>query len=90
MAGRDRAIAMTEAEIYLAMGQIFAEVFRRADIVMSAQLSARDVAGWDSFKQVEIIMATEDKFDIQFTTAELDGLKNLGDLVRVIAARGMP
>jgi acyl carrier protein len=81
---------MTEAEIYLAMGQIFAEVFRRADIVMSAQLSARDVAGWDSFKQVEIIMATEDKFDIQFTTAELDGLKNLGDLVRVIAARGMP
>ena len=59
----------------------------RDDLVLKAELSAKDVQGWDSFKQIEIIMATEERFGMKFTTRELDSLQNVGDLVRVVAAK---
>ncbi|MGA3403003.1 MAG: acyl carrier protein [Acetobacteraceae bacterium] len=77
----------TEPEIYRAMTEIFHDVFMRDDLVLKAELSAKDVQGWDSFKQIEIIMATEERFGMKFTTRELDSLQNVGDLVRVVATR---
>ena len=43
--------------------------------------------GWDSFKQIEIIMATEERFGIQMNTREIDSLRNVGDLVRVVSSK---
>ncbi len=77
-----------EETIHDALAEIFADVFLRDDIPISNELSARDVKGWDSFKQIEIIMATEERFAVKLTSAELDGLRNLGDLVRIVAERG--
>jgi acyl carrier protein len=77
----------TEPEIYGAMTEIFHEVFMRDDLVLKAELSPKDVQGWDSFKQIEIIMATEEKFGMKFMTRELDSLQNVGDMVRVVAAK---
>jgi acyl carrier protein len=74
--------------VYDALAGIFADVFLRDDIALSPTLSARDVVGWDSFKQIEIVMATEEHFAMKFTSAELDDLRNLGDLVRIVAERG--
>ncbi|HVC60170.1 MAG TPA: acyl carrier protein [Acetobacteraceae bacterium] len=77
----------TEPEIYGALTEIFHDVFMRDDMLLKADLSAKDVQGWDSFKQIEIIMATEERFGMKFTTRELDSLQNVGDLVRVVAAK---
>jgi acyl carrier protein len=77
----------SEPEIYGALTEIFHDVFMRDDMVLKAELSAKDVPGWDSFKQIEIIMATEERFGMKFTTRELDSLQNVGDLVRVVAAK---
>ena len=78
---------MTEAEIYAALDEVFRDVFLRDDIVLTPELSARDVAGWDSFKQIDIILAIEARYHVKFNTRELDSLHNVGDLVRVIAAK---
>jgi acyl carrier protein len=51
----------TELEVYRDLTEIFADVFVRDDIVLSPALTAKDVRGWDSFKQIEIIMACEEK-----------------------------
>jgi acyl carrier protein len=48
------------------------------------ELTAKDVAGWDSFKQIEIILAVEEKYGVKFRTRELDSLHNVGDLARVV------
>lgn len=32
-------------------------------------------------------MATEERFGVKLSTREIDGLANLGDLARVVAAR---
>ena len=78
---------MTEAEIYAALDEIFRDVFLRDDIKLTAELSANDVAGWDSFKQIDIILAVEARYGIKFNTRELDSLHNVGDLARTIAAK---
>ena len=76
----------TEAEITATLTGIFAEVFGR-DVALSPALTAKDVPGWDSFKQIEIIMAAEESFALRFSTRELDSLQSVGDLIRVIAAK---
>ena len=75
---------MTEPQIYEALTTIFHDVFLRDDIVLSPRLSAREVPDWDSFKQIEIIIAVESHFGIKFQTREMDALANVGDLVRLI------
>jgi acyl carrier protein len=76
---------MTEPEIYGKLTTIFHDVFLRDDLVLSDELSAKQVPDWDSFKQIEIIIAVETAFGIKFRTREMDSLNNVGDLVRLIA-----
>jgi acyl carrier protein len=77
----------TEAQIYPALTTIFHDVFLRDDLALTPELTARDVQGWDSFKQIEIIMASEEQWKIRFSTRELDGLRSVGDLVKTIARK---
>jgi len=77
----------TDSEIYRALNEIFNDVFMRDDMVLTPELSAKDVKGWDSFKQIEIIMATEERFGIQLNTREIDSLQCVGDLVKVVASK---
>jgi acyl carrier protein len=78
---------MTEPEIYEALTAIFHDVFLRDDLALTPELSAKDVPDWDSFKQIEIIIAAEERFGIKFRTREMDSLNNVGDLVQLIASK---
>ena len=78
---------ITEAEVIDGLKDIFAEVFMRDDIDIVPSLTAKDVAGWDSFKQVELIIETEQRFEMRFTSAEVDSFRTLGDLITVVAKR---
>ena len=77
----------TEAEIYAGLREIFAEVFLRDDIELTPSLTSKQVEGWDSFKQIEIVMSAEELWKFKFTTRELDSLNSVGDLVRVIQSK---
>lgn len=77
----------TEPQAYEGLAEIFSDVFMRDDITLKPELTAKDVDGWDSFKQIEIIMAVEEKFGIKFHTRDLDTMKNVGDLVRLVTAK---
>jgi acyl carrier protein len=77
---------MTQTEIYVVLTEIFYDVFLR-EIELKPSMTAKDIADWDSFKQIEIIMATEERFSIKLSTREADGLKNVGDLAGVIAGK---
>jgi len=75
---------MTEAEIYTFLGALFEEIFMRDDIQLTPESSAANVADWDSFKQIEILLATQERFGIKFTTREMDSMRKVGDLVTLI------
>ncbi|WP_159013175.1 acyl carrier protein [Acidisoma sp. S159] len=78
---------MTESELYSQLTDVFRDVFMRDDLELKPELTAKDIAGWDSFKQIEIILMLEQKYDIKFHTRELDGLLNVGDLARTVSAK---
>ena len=71
---------------YPVLTEIFRDVFMR-DVALRPDLTAKDVPGWDSFKQIEIIVALEERYGIKFHTKELDALNNVGDLARVLALK---
>jgi acyl carrier protein len=77
----------TDAEVYSGLTEIFHDVFMRDDLVLTPDLTAKQVQGWDSFKQIEIIMASEEKWDIKFNTRELDALRCVGDLAKMIGTK---
>ena len=77
----------SEADIYPALTTIFRDVFLRDGLTPTPEMTAKDVLGWDSFKQIEIVMACEEQWKIRFSTRELDGLRCVGDLARTIATK---
>jgi len=78
-------LSVTEDQIMADVTELLREVFDNPALAVSSETSAKDVPGWDSMKQVMILLAVEEKFDIQLSTREMDRLKNVGDLVTAIA-----
>jgi acyl carrier protein len=78
---------MQESQIYEQLTAIFREVLVREDIELRPELTAKDVPGWDSFKQIEIVLAVEAKYGIKLRTREVDALDNVAALVRIILAK---
>jgi acyl carrier protein len=67
--------------------QVFRQVFNDDELVISRQTTAKDVSEWDSLMHVSLIIAAEKTFKIRFSSAEVSGLKNVGDLVDLIEAK---
>jgi len=78
---------MGPEEVYTFLKQVFKDVFGRDDIILSPELTAADVVGWDSFRQVEITLALEERFKIRIRTKELSSLQNVGDLVSLVVQK---
>ena len=78
---------MTEAEAYGHLTVVLRDVFERDDLEAAPELAARDVIGWDSFKQVEILINIEEATGIAFTPVEAQNLRRLGDIARVMVSR---
>jgi acyl carrier protein len=77
---------MTEPESFDFLTKMLQRVFERNDIVATQSLTAKDVFGWDSFKQVELLMEIQDALSIEFTTDEMDNIENVGALARIVRA----
>ena len=60
--------------------EIFRTLFNQDDLVLRDDLSAQDVAGWDSFNHVNLIIQTEQEFGIRFSNEEVGSLQNVGQL----------
>lgn len=63
---------------------IFRDLFDDDDIVLTPETAAKDVKGWDSLKNVRLIVQIEKAFKIRFGTGEVVALKNVGELVALI------
>ena len=78
---------MDETQILAGLNEIFHDIFDDDSIVLSRETTADDIEEWDSFNHVNVIVATEQKYGVRFQTAEIEGLKNVGELVDTIAAK---
>lgn len=75
-------------ETYAALTDLFREVFADDDIVLTPETTAADIEGWDSFTHLSLIVSVETRFGVRIKTTEIDKLRNVGDLVNSILAKG--
>jgi acyl carrier protein len=74
-------------ELQNRLTQIFREVFDDDDINITPEMTANDVDGWDSLSHVNLIIAIETRFGIEFSQKELLTFKNVGDLINSIQSK---
>jgi acyl carrier protein len=78
---------MSEADVYAGLTEIFHDLFGDETIKLAAATTAADVAGWDSFNNINIIAAAEERFGVKISAREVDKLGNVGSLVALILAK---
>jgi acyl carrier protein len=75
---------MRADDILAEVARIIREVLELPELPVTPATTAADVDGWDSFNQVNIVVAAEARFGVKFKTAEFETVKNVGMLVTLI------
>jgi acyl carrier protein len=75
---------MTEAEIYDNLNAVFRQVLEDDSIVLTPTTTAEDVEGWDSMNHIFIVVELEKRFGVKFHAAEMEELKNVGELANLV------
>ncbi len=69
--------------------EVFREVFEDENLRITRDTAAGDVEGWDSLMHVTLIINVEKAFGVRFTSAEVAGLKNVGELLDIVDSRAV-
>ena len=78
---------MNEKQILQKLNRIFQEVFDDDSIVVDRNTTADDIEDWDSLEHITLIAAVESAFHMRFKMHEVSTMKNVGEMVDIIAAR---
>ena len=66
---------------------VFRDVFEDDEIEITPQTTAKDILDWDSLRHVTLMLSTEKAFGVRFRSAEVANLKNVGELMDLIARK---
>lgn len=79
---------MDAKELKKRLTEVFRDVFDDDSIVITADTTADDIEDWDSIEHITLIGAVEDEFSMKFKMGEVSGMNNVGEMMKIIAARG--
>lgn len=69
------------------VNDIFIDVLDNEDIKLTPETTASDVEDWDSLNHIQLVVAIEKHFKMRFTTAQINGWKNVGEMCKDIENR---
>ena len=78
---------MTHEAILEKLNEIFRDIFDDDSLVITETTTANDVEDWDSIEHINLIDAVEKEFGMKFKMQEVSGMKNVGEMVQIIAER---
>ena len=78
---------MDDSQIYPKLTEIFRNVFGDDTIIATAVLAAKDVHGWDSLRNIRLMLTVERAYGIRFSASEIGKLQNVGDLVQLVQSK---
>ena len=78
---------MTQEDIWNRLTNTFRDTFEDDSLTIREQTSAADIPDWDSLRHIELLVAVEQQFRVRFNTGEVAGLKNVGEMVELIARK---
>jgi acyl carrier protein len=66
---------------------IAADVFAVDAKTLSADSSPEQVEAWDSVQHLNLVLALEEKYRIQFEPEEMEGMNNLGRVAALLGSK---
>jgi len=66
---------------------IFRTVFEDPALELTLDMTSDDLPLWDSMNHITIVVESECRFGIEFQASEIEQLKSVGELVRLIQAK---
>jgi len=76
--------AFAEFHLLDELTDIFRTVLDDPELIITEQTSGDDLPGWDSMTHIALIVEAECRFGISFAATEIEPLRNIGDLLRLI------
>lgn len=76
---------MNRTEIYEKLTAVFRDVFDDDEIEIMDNTTAADIEEWDSLTHIMLLSVVEDEFGIKFDMKAVQGLKDVGAMVDLIA-----
>ena len=64
---------------------LFRDNFDDDTLEITRATCADDIEDWDSLEQINLLTAIEKKFNIKFKLSDVRGLKDVGDLLDLVA-----
>ncbi len=78
---------MDKEKIRARLNEIFRDVFDDENIEIDEHTTADDIDAWDSLEHITLISAVEKAFKMRFTMKEVSGMKNVGEMIDILAER---
>jgi acyl carrier protein len=74
--------------VYERLTELFRDILDDDDLVLRPETTAKDVDGWDSITNVQLMLGVEREFGVHLSAGQMAALENVGDLVSVIIRTG--
>lgn len=84
---RETTVLTTE-NVYERLNRLFRDVLDDDGLSLRPETSARDVEGWDSMTNVQLMLSVEREFGVHLSAGQMQALRHVGDLVSVIVRSG--
>ncbi len=78
---------MDKAEILKEVNTIFIDILDNEGIILTNETTANDVDDWDSLNHIQLVVAIEKQFKIRFTSREIQGWNNVGEMVNSVSRK---
>lgn len=78
---------MTREEVFVALNEVFQDVFDDETITVTDTTTSEDIEDWDSLEHINLIAAVEQEFGMKFTMGQVVTMKNVGEMADIIMSR---
>lgn len=78
---------MEQSLIFEKLTGIFQRIFNDETIVLKRELTANDIANWDSLSHMLMIGEVETTFKVKFKLKELAKLNDVGSLIDLVRSK---
>jgi acyl carrier protein len=83
-AQRDERRKQLTSTIFEQIRSIASDLFSVPSERITAESSPENIEEWDSTQHLNLVLALEEKFDFQLSPEEMEKMRNIGEVVKVV------
>ena len=67
---------------------VFRDVFANDSLVLSREMTAMDIDGWDSLAHITLMLSVQRAFQVKLSALETSQLQDIGALIELLHSKG--